>query len=133
MHQALPLLALLACGRDHFDPTHNTAFVTSTVHDPTTFGSDLAAADAICMARATDAGLLGPYAALVWTQDVDATTRLGNARGWVRVDGVSVVDTIDDVGLGRWLHPLAVDELGEPVHEGLVVTGAPVPNQGIYT
>ncbi len=117
---------MFACGRDHFDPAHNYAFVTSTVHAPTTFGGELSGADAICAAAAGEAQLLGTYVAYLGSSTVRAPDRLGNARGWVRLDGAPVVDRVDDLTAGRLLHPIRVDELGEDVGDaaGPVATGA---------
>jgi hypothetical protein len=115
-----------ACGRDHFDPAHNIAFVTSTVHDPLTFGTDGAGADAICAQTATAAGLAGDYRAYVATTTIPATDHLGNARGWIRLDGKPVADLVTDLQAGHILYSLRVDENGEDLGPGtlLVATGA---------
>ena len=117
------LVVLAACGRDHFDPAHNFAFVTSTVEDPLTFGADFAGADAICRQRASDAGLLGDYVAYLGTNMVRPVDRLGNARGWVRMDGKPLADRVEDVSAGAFYYPLRIDENGEDVGSVLVATG----------
>jgi len=119
-------MGLVACGRDHFDPAHNVAFVTSTVHDPLTFGADFAGADATCAAAAADAGLHGTYVAYLASSAVRAPDRLGNARGWIRVDGEPFVDRVADLTAGRIFNPLRIDEHGEDVGvaAGPVATGA---------
>jgi hypothetical protein len=129
--RALALVVLAACGRDHFDPAHNIAFVTSTVHDPLTFGSDGAGADAICRQTATAAGLAGEYRAYVATTSVPATDHLGNSRGWIRVDGKPVADLVTDLQSGHLLYPLRVDENGEDLGPGFitVATGADLDGQ----
>jgi hypothetical protein len=115
-------VVLAACGRDHFDPAHNYAFVTSTVHDPSLFLTDLAGADTICASSAADAGLLGDYVAYLSTTAVPAPSRLGNARGWIRIDGAPVVDRVADLVSGNLLNPLRIDEHGEDLVDG----GGPV-------
>jgi hypothetical protein len=112
------LLAALGCGRWSFDPVGgdaNVVFVTSMSYLPSTFATDLAAADAICAQRAVAGGLAGQYVAYLSTPTVDARDRLAGARGWVRPDGKPFVDTIDDLVADRVLYPPRIDELGEDV------------------
>jgi hypothetical protein len=125
------LAVAAACGRQNFDPAHNIVFVTSTAHVPAEFGADLAGADAICAARAAEAGLPGPYRAYLATSRVRAPDRLENARGWVRVDGRPVVDRISDLTSGQFLYPPRLDEHGddfgdsdEPVATGAAADGS---------
>jgi len=132
--------ALLACGRVHMDAAHNYAFVTSTVHDPTTFGADLSGADAICNQIADDAGLGTGYLAYLSTSTVTAPSRIGDARGWIRVDGEPFVDRVDDLTAGRLFRPLRVDEHGDdvgtaagPVATGTDNGGTPTENCGDWT
>lgn len=68
--------------------------------------------DLICNTRATDAGLPGTYVAWLSTDAVDAKDRLGNARGWVRPDGLPFADTQADIVAGKIFYPLRIDELG---------------------
>lgn len=79
-------LCVAACGRYNFDIQRDAtstdaranayyAFVTSTRQVPTTFGKDLAGADAICNARAAEAGLPGTYVAWLSTTTVAAIDR----------------------------------------------------------
>lgn len=131
------LLALVGCGRIAFEPVagspaggsdarqpddsmvaadarvfaHNVMFVTSTRTSPGALGG-LTGADALCNARASDAGLQGTYVAWLSTSTVDAYTRLGTARGWVRPDGAPFVDQVADLTAGRILYPPWIDELG---------------------
>jgi hypothetical protein len=125
LRHAWILIAVAACGRDHFDPAHNYAFVTSKVYDPSTFGADLAGADAICATAASDAGLLGDYVAYIASRTRFGQTRIANARGWVRLDEQPFADSADDIVAGRLFHPLSIDELGEDVGAGAaeVATG----------
>jgi hypothetical protein len=101
------------------DKPMNYAFVTST---PTTLaapGRTLSAIHAICQTAAQTAGLPNHSAYLAWISTVDITTGVNPAavlagkRGWVRVDGLPVGDTVDSITMtGRPLYPLQVDENG---------------------
>jgi hypothetical protein len=119
-----------ACGRCGFDGAMtdtpradiNLAFVTSTTHVPSTFGDDLAGADAICADAAQSVGLPGRYIAFVSSPTVPARARLGNARGWQRVDGAPLFDLPDDITTGRIYYPLMMDEHGHTIATN-VITG----------
>ena len=99
----------------------NIAFVTSTEHTGNLGG--LAGADTICRTRAMAAGLAGTYRAWLSTSTTNAVSRLGSARGWVRVDGKPFVDSIADLTAGKIIHPLRVDETGDDVGQLRVTTG----------
>jgi hypothetical protein len=92
-------------------PAVNFVFVTSTRQKAGALGS-LAAADSMCQGRAQAAGLAGTYVAWLSTSTTNAKDRLGNARGWVRVDGLPFADTVADIVAGRLRYPIALDELG---------------------
>ncbi|MGZ6142670.1 MAG: choice-of-anchor D domain-containing protein [Myxococcales bacterium] len=73
----------------------NMMFVTSkALQLPFGATADAAqsAADAFCMARAVAANLPGTYRAWLGTSTLNAIDKLGTADGWVRVDGMPVVD-----------------------------------------
>lgn len=91
-------------------PPMNIAFVTSTSHDGS-FGG-IAAADTICSDAAMAAGLEGEFIAFLGISSAEnARLRLEGARGWVRTDGLPVLDLpTDDL-----LYPLRINELGEDV------------------
>lgn len=128
------VLGAAACGRlgfaERVDPTidaptdardpdavsgaPNLVFVTSTRHVAGGLGG-LAGADAICEARAAEAGRPGTYVAWLSTSSMDARDRLGTARGWVRFDGEPVADTAADVAAGRMFYPPLLDDLGAVV------------------
>jgi hypothetical protein len=147
------VLCVTACGRLDFDarsdassdgtsdsgPLPNYVFVTSTRHLPTTFGTDLSGADAICNMRAMEAGIGGTYVAWLSTTTIDARTRLAGARGWIRTDGKPFVDTVEDlVTTSRIYYPLDHDENGVLVSAENVVTGTDdagnmLPNCADYT
>lgn len=143
-------LCVAACGRLDFDarvdgssadagPPPNYVFVTSTKHLPTTFGTDLSGADAICNMRAAQAGIPGTYVAWLSTTTIDARNRLAGARGWIRTDGKPFVDTVEDlVTNSRIYYPLDHDENGVLVAAENVVTGTDdagnmLPNCADYT
>ncbi|MCA1825507.1 MAG: choice-of-anchor D domain-containing protein [Myxococcales bacterium] len=107
----------------------NYVFVTSTAHDGNLGG--LVGADAICKARADAAGLPGTYVAWLSTSTVTAVSRLGAARGWMRLDGLPFADVTREpfsgkpAGLtaGQIYYPVRIDETGADVHVA-VATGA---------
>lgn len=84
----------------------NYMFVTSSVHSGDLGG--LAGADAICKARATAANLPGNYVAylsiiildLNSVTLVNAPSRVGAAKGWIRVDGQPVMNSITEFAAG---------------------------------
>lgn len=134
MTRALVVAVLAGCGRAGFDPNscidaivvpadYNVAFVTSTLQVPTTFGGDLAGADALCNARAGAAGLTGTYIALLSNSTTAARDRLTGSRGWVRSDGKPLLDRPEDIAAGKMFVPLATDEFGNTAPADDVATG----------
>ena len=104
----------------------NIAFVTSKGFVPGGLsGPD--GGDTACMAFAVAAGFPGPYVAWLAASTRNATTKLGTSRGWVRPDGLPVVDTIADLTAGKIMYPIAIDDAGSD-HTAdtntVVVTGA---------
>ncbi len=98
---------------------HNLVFVSSTAH-----ASDLGSAqayDARCNAAATAGGINNAtddaYVAWVSTGTSDAQTRLGTARGFMRMDGLPISDRIGDTvwPLHGILNPVNFTELGDKV------------------
>ena len=132
--RALLLVMLAACGRDKFDPAHNIAFVTSTLHDPLTFGTDGAGADALCTQTAHNASLAGEYHAYIATVSVAAIDHLGNARGWIRTDGKPFVDTVGDLLAGHHFYALRLDENGDDIGPNAVsvATGADTTGRAYF-
>ncbi len=101
-------------------------FVTSTNVVPGKL-SGVAGADAVCMNRATGAGLPGTYRAWLSSSTVAANSRVGNG-GWVRVDGRPFGRNIATLGvLANQVvyYPPRINELGNDVGPGhvLVATG----------
>jgi hypothetical protein len=143
------VLCVAGCGRFDFDllgdgatdaaPLPNYVFVTSTKHLPTTFGSDLSGADAICNMRAMQGGIPGTYVAWLSTTTIAARTRLAGAQGWIRTDGKPFVDTVTDlVTNSRIYYPLDHDEssmlvTGESVVTGTDDAGNPLSNCADYS
>ncbi len=83
----------------------------------------LAGADAICTDAAAAAGLGGTYRAWLSTPTVNAASRFSTARGWVRVDGAPVADSMDSLTMQHQLfHPVALDATGNRV-DVFVATG----------
>jgi hypothetical protein len=110
-----------AHAQDAFVPP-NRVFITSTSVALGSLGA-LASADAICQARASAAGLAGTYVAWLSSASQNARDRLGGARGWVRIDGKPVADTLADLVAGKLWFPIAQDELGQPKSGLTVATG----------
>ncbi|MCC6847898.1 MAG: hypothetical protein IT294_05305 [Deltaproteobacteria bacterium] len=94
-------------------PQFNRAFVTSTLQKGD-FGG-VAAADAICAARAAAASLPGSWVAWLSTSGVNAMTRLGAAQGFVRVDGKPFANAVSDILANEIYSPLRLDENGVDV------------------
>ncbi len=142
------LCCLLGCGRIGFDmtgdgggtqdgisqdgvpPDGNVAFVTSSVHVPGTLGT-LGAADAICMARASEAGLAGMFMAWLSTTAIDAQDRFPGARGWYRVDGQPLADTVGDLVANLIFNPIRLDERGRDLGEDFTYYAATGTYNGV--
>jgi hypothetical protein len=128
------LVVLVGCGRVGFERvpdgatiegSANVAFVTSSVQDGALGG--LAGADAICMQRASEAGLAGTFVAWLSLANSNAFSRIAGARGWRLVDGTPVADDPSDFATNQLLAPLALDEHGTDVR-----TAGPHPWTGTY-
>jgi hypothetical protein len=89
----------------------NRMFVTSVEYDGNLGG--LAGADARCRERAQAAGLTPTFIALLATSTVSLFDRLGEAQGWVRLDGKPFAGTVDDLIAGTLLYPAVTDEFGK--------------------
>lgn len=101
-------------GGDTANASANLVFVTSTTQAAGSLGG-LAGADVVCEARATAISRPGHYVAWLSTTSTSARDRVVGARGWIRLDGLPVADTAADVGSGRLLYPILLDDLGMPV------------------
>ena len=88
---------------------HNLAFATSAAYATGDLGG-IGGADAKCAAAASAAGLTGTFVAFLSTSTVDAVDRLGSARGWVRMDGLPIFDTVADIGDRVLWYPVKYDE-----------------------
>ncbi|HEY2386981.1 MAG TPA: hypothetical protein VGK30_08475 [Candidatus Binatia bacterium] len=91
----------------------NRVFVTSSLH-AANFGS-AAQADTVCQAVATNEPLAGTYVA--WLSDGAslASSRLGAARGFVRMDGKPFADQVSDITAGKILNTVHLTEQGNTV------------------
>jgi hypothetical protein len=103
--------------------TTNVAFVTSTTQPVGSLGG-LAGADAVCNARAAEAGLPGTYVAWLATANVRAIDRLAGSRGWVRTDGLPFTDRTSDLIGGAIYYPIDHDEHGQKLASWLVTTNS---------
>jgi hypothetical protein len=93
----------------------NLVFVTSTYMVAGSFGG-LAGADAMCQQRAMAMGFPGSYVAYLSTSTVNAVDRLGSARGWSRLDGRPVFDTVADIVANAMFYPPNIDDVGNIVN-----------------
>lgn len=103
----------------------NVVFVSS--QPVTTDLGGATAYDAQCNAFATAAGINNATddAFVAWISDStsNAVTRLGSARGFVRVDGAPFADTVADLTAGKLFSPLRVTETGTVISDVGVMTG----------
>jgi len=105
--------------------TYNPVFISSGTYNANRGGAT--AYDQECNDLATAAGInnLSGDAFVAWMSDSssDAVTRLGNARGFVRIDGRPFADAVADLTAGAILNPLYVDENGVELRAQFVMTG----------
>lgn len=90
----------------------NIMFVTKNTFTGSLGG--LNGADGECKIAASQAGLPGTYRAYLSSIEpgqvlVTAPSRVGTARGWVRVDGVPVMNTIDQMQTGLFNAPSVME------------------------
>jgi hypothetical protein len=120
-------IMLAGCGRLHFDPvgeggTADGGLVDGASDRPNrmflsseTMTGDLgglAGADAKCSMLASAAGLDGTFIALLWANEMSASSRLAGSRGWVDPNGRPMLDRPNT---DESIHPLNVDERGTPI------------------
>jgi hypothetical protein len=105
----------------------NLVFVTSTSKLGGAYGG-LAGGDAECQARAMAQGFPGTYVAYLSTSTVNAVDRLGSARGWSRLDGLPVFDTVADIKVDAMFYPPELDDLGRVVALGVRVAAGTALN-----
>src|SRR4029450_1969858 len=98
-----------------FEPIdHNLVFVSSRQTIPTNLGS-AAAYDGLCNQFATTAGINDAagdaYISFLSDSGSSALTRLGGARGFMRMDGQPVADDpMSMIAEGRLFYPMTFDE-----------------------
>lgn len=99
-----------------FDLAPNLIFASSGIYTGTLGG--LAGADMKCQAHATAASLPGTYVAdlssISGNNPINAPSRVGTASGWVRVDGVPVMNSITQFTSGLF-NPVLLMETGASV------------------
>lgn len=104
--------------------THNLVFVTRNSYNLRVLSE--ASFDNNCNGAASAAGLNNTsndgFRAWVSDEQTTAIADLGGARGWVRMDGLPVFDTLTDIATGRIFNPISIDEGGREVL-AQVVTG----------
>jgi hypothetical protein len=85
----------------------------------------LAAADAICISSATDAGLYRPGSFRAWISNSStrAPNRFTYDGPWVRLDGVPVADSLQDLTNGSIFAPINLTETGKYMYPATVWTG----------
>jgi hypothetical protein len=106
--------------------THNFVFLSSRAESASHSGA--AKYDVNCNELATAAGINNDTkdAYVAWVSDKNslALDRLGTtARGWVRLDGKPVVDTVEDLLAGKLIHTIRIDDTGVTHEDELVGTG----------
>lgn len=107
----------------------NRVFVTSSTYGVAQLGGNGANADGLCQTAASNAGFPSPsgYKAWLSTSAQSALSKLGSARGWVRVDGLPFADTLADVTGSRVQYPPVIDETGKlnlrPAWTGTTASG----------
>lgn len=103
-----------------FSPlTNNLVFVSSDRYPPTLGGAT--AYDARCNEVATRTGLNNStgdgFVAMLSDANSTFVTRLGSARGWVRMDGRPFIDRFSDLFAGSMYYPVRYDELGRDSYQ----------------
>ncbi len=112
-----------------FGEQPNMMFVTSTSYTGAIGG--LVGADSICQARAIAGGLTGTYKAWLSSSSTSAISRLGNASGWVRRDGLPVFNTQADLTAGRVQYLPVLTESNLELADPFVTTAT--ASNGQYT
>ena len=103
----------------------NVMFVTSRAYPVEAIGG-IVGADNLCAVHASEGGLPGQYVAWLSTMITHAVDRVGSARGWIRPDGLPIVDVITDSVM---YYPPTLDEHGVRV----VAIGERLGNLRVYT
>ena len=88
--------------------TANRVFIV----DGTSIVSGRGSLDTACNDAATAASIPGTYVAFVSTTAQNAIDRLAGSRGWVRGDGLPILDQPSDLGSTQLVHAIAFDASG---------------------
>jgi hypothetical protein len=110
------------------EQTHNFVFLSSRGQYTSQGFAGAAKFDEHCNELATAAGINNETndAYIAWVSDDNslALDRLGaTARGWVRLDGKPVVDTVEDLLAGKFFYSIRVDDAGAVHDDEIVGTG----------
>jgi hypothetical protein len=117
-----PLGSMLVATFSRAPITANLVFITSSA--PQLSASGVVGLDAYCQSTAATAGLAGTYVAFVATSTSTITERLAGARGWVRLDGLPVLDQASDLNLNAGLpRGVLFDETGTALINTMFMTG----------
>jgi hypothetical protein len=123
------VVASLTIGARFLPLDHNLIFVSSAFYAANLGG--LAAYDSACNAAASAAGINdaagNAFIAGMNDSSTQLSTRLGSARGWVRIDGQPVADQQAELFATNPVvrYPVVLTELGEPSRTNAVWTGSP--------
>lgn len=97
----------------------NYVFISAATFDTST---GVPGGDTLCQTEATMRGFPGANQYIAWLSDgTSARSRIQAARGWVRLDGLPVLDSPNDVT--RILYPPRLGSLGQDLTSVSVVTG----------
>lgn len=109
----------------------NRFFVTRSAYDGNLGG--LTGADQKCQASADAAGLDGTFVAVIGTSTTTARSRLGSARGFIRVDDAPFADLSTQLISGVVFNPPDINEYGERMPTSTTVaTGFQRTGQAAY-
>jgi hypothetical protein len=92
--------------------TPNYVFITSATYaGAVLLTNPQNVADTNCQTLATAQSLPNPSSYKAWLgSGVTASSKLGSARGWVRMDGLPFADTVASLTSGNVLYPIALNE-----------------------
>ena len=98
----------------------NYVFISAATFDAS---MGVLAGDTVCQTEATARGFPDASRYIAWLSDINAPAagRIVAARGWVRLDGLPVLDSPNDVT--RILYPPRLGSLGQDLTSVRVVTG----------
>ncbi|HSS00223.1 MAG TPA: hypothetical protein VLM79_24365, partial [Kofleriaceae bacterium] len=98
----------------------NYVFISASAFNPS---QGVPAGDTLCQTEATARGFPDANRYIAWLSDTStsARSRLQASRGWVRLDGLPVLDSSSDVN--HILYPPRLGSLGQDLSSVTVITG----------